>query len=72
MPYKQFECEEILVKIAPKELYSFLPVLNNYRKGPKFLDRQVWVNSVYPDQTATDCHSVYICWRHYYVVKPHC
>ena len=25
---------------------------SNYRNDPKFLDKQVWANSVYPDQTA--------------------
>ena len=27
---------------------------SNYRNGPKFSDKQVWANSVDPDQTASD------------------
>ena len=29
-----------------------LPPENVYRNDPKFMDRQVWANSVDPDQTA--------------------
>ena len=39
----------------------------DYRNDPKYLDRQAWVNSVEPEQTApervTDCHSVCILYR---------
>ena len=50
-----------------------------YRNFPKFSDRQVWANSVDPDQTApsslirvyTVCHSVCIVWTHYSMKEPH-
>ena len=29
-----------------------IPNMQNYHNGPKFLDRQVWANSVDPDQNA--------------------
>ena len=47
---------------------------NKYRNVTKFSDRQVWANSVDPDQTAPLSfrtyivnHSVCILWIHYYV-----
>ena len=50
-----------------------------YRNDHKFLDRQVWANSVNPDQTkgaiwsgsTVSCHSVRIFWMQHSTVKPH-
>ena len=52
-----------------------------YRIVPKFSDRQVWANSVDPDQTAprsslirvfTVCYSVYVFWTNFSIVRPCC
>ena len=51
-----------------------------YRNIPKFSDRQVWANSVDPDQTAprslirvyTVCNSLCIFWMHYSTEKSYC
>ena len=45
----------------------------NYHSGPKFSDRQVWANSVDPDQTAHDqvytvCHYSMV-WNHMHIVQ---
>ena len=50
----------------------------HYRNVPKFSDRQVCANSVDPDQRSsliriyTICHSIYIFWMHYSMVKLLC
>ena len=57
---------------CPKHLRNM-----SYRNVPQFSDRQVWANSVDPDQTTplgiyTVCQSVCIFWTHYSTVKPSC
>ena len=55
-----------------------LDSFKRYHSVPKFSDRQVWANSVDPDQTPslirvyTVCHSVCIFWARYSMVEPHC
>ena len=36
--------------------FEFQIIKLNYRNDPKFLDRQVWVNSADPDQTDQGLH----------------
>ena len=55
-----------------------------HHNDPKFSDRQVWANSVDPDQTGplllrsslirvyTVCHSVYKFWTYFSMVKLNC
>ena len=58
--------------------YEMTPI---YHKNSKYWDIYVWANSVDSDQTVlrssliriyTVCHSVYIFWRHYCIVKLNC
>ena len=55
---------------------QFFCTKNTYRNFPKFSDRQVWANSVDPDQSLikvyTVCNSVYVFWANSYVVKQFC
>ena len=46
--------DRLLIMIPQLHLRQILPTEGpeNYCKDPKFLDRQVWANSVDPDQTA--------------------
>ena len=52
-------------------------VLLAYRNDPKFSDSQVLANSVDLDRSSlirvySVCHSVFIFWTHYFVVKQPC
>ena len=64
------------LKPAPLALWlSEAQVHRSYRNDPKFSDRQVWANSVDPDQTADqhlDCLPFCIFWTHYSMVKQPC
>ena len=54
-------------------LYAVKQQPVTYLNDPKFLDRQIWANSVDPDQEGfTVCHSVCTFWTHSSMVKPPC